>query len=70
MAREGQLKARFGLNRDLVGHSVARPCCDSTAVSTMRTFLESIIDSMVDRLDEKQGDFCRVFIGRVFPGYE
>ena len=36
----------------------------------MRIFPEPIIDSMVDRLDEKQGDFCRVFIGRVFPGCE
>ena len=36
----------------------------------MRIFPEPIIDSMVDRLDEKQGGFCRVFIGRVFPGCE
>ena len=69
MARKGQLKARFGLNRGLVSF-VDRPGCDPTAVSAMRTFLESIIDSMVDRLDEKQGDFWRVFIGRVFPGCE
>ena len=69
MARKGQLKARFGLNPGLVSF-VDRPGCDPTAVSAMRTFLESIIDSMVDRLDEKQGDFCRVFIGRVFPGCE
>ena len=34
MGKKGQLKALFGLNRGLVLF-VARPDCDSTAVSTM-----------------------------------
>ena len=36
----------------------------------MRIFPEPIIDSMVDRLDEKHGDFCRLRIGQRFAGCE
>ena len=52
----GQLKALFGLDRDPV-LIVDRPGWDSTAGSNTWTFLESTIDPMVDRLDEKHGGF-------------
>ena len=69
IGRKGRFKAFFGLNGDLV-LLVARPDCDSTAVFTTWTFLKSIIDPMVDRLDAKHRDLCRFLIGRGFAGCE
>ena len=69
IGRKGRFKAFFGLNGYLV-LLVARPDCDSTAVSTAWTFLKSIIDPMVDRLDAKHRDLCRFLIGRGFAGCE
>ncbi len=69
IGRKGRFKAFFGLNGDLV-LLVARPDCDSTAVFTTWTFLKSIIDPMVDRLDAKHRDLCRFLIGRGFVGCE
>ena len=64
----GQLKALFGLDRDPV-LIVDRPGWDSTAGSNTWTFLESIIDPMADRLEEKHGGCCRLRTGRGIAGY-
>ena len=67
MGREGQPKALLGLNRDRLLFRGPTGLRIDGSVNNVN-FLESIIDSMVDRLDEKRGDFYRLRIGRGFAG--
>ena len=69
MDRKGQLKALFGLNRGLVLY-MARSDWGPTTGSNTWIFPEPITDSMSDRSDEKRMAFCRLRIGRGFPGCE